>query len=187
MAQTVKNLPAMWETGVRSLGWEDPLVKGMFTYFSILDWRIPWTEECGWYSPWDRKELDMTEQLTLSVLGEMKMQKKCLDGPTLWWLQLNSLATNGHPDQVLPSFALASPILFYWPFCHFCVPGPSLCPLYSSLCLLFSRESLSLSLENREQLEAVVKNLPLDAGNAGDTGLIPELERSPGEGNGNPL
>ena len=47
MAQTVKNLPATWETRVRSLGWEDPLEKGMATYSSILAWRIPWTEEPG--------------------------------------------------------------------------------------------------------------------------------------------
>ena len=41
VAQTVKNLPAMWETWVRSLGWEDPLEEGMATYSSILAWRIP--------------------------------------------------------------------------------------------------------------------------------------------------
>ena len=41
MAQTVKNLPAMWETWVRSLGWEDPLEEGMATRSSILAWRIP--------------------------------------------------------------------------------------------------------------------------------------------------
>ena len=45
MAQTVKNLPAMRETWVRSLGWEDPLEKGTATHSSILAWRIPWTEE----------------------------------------------------------------------------------------------------------------------------------------------
>ena len=41
VAQMVKNLPAMWETWVRSLGWEDPLEKGMATHSSILAWRIP--------------------------------------------------------------------------------------------------------------------------------------------------
>ena len=41
----VKNLPAMQETQVPSLGWEDPLEKGTTTHFSILAWRIPWTEE----------------------------------------------------------------------------------------------------------------------------------------------
>ena len=45
MAQTVKNLPAMQETWVRSLGSEDLLEKDMTTHFSILAWGIPWTEE----------------------------------------------------------------------------------------------------------------------------------------------
>ena len=43
----VKNLPAMQETWVQSLGGEDPLEKGMATHSSILAWRIPWTEEPG--------------------------------------------------------------------------------------------------------------------------------------------
>ena len=43
VAQLVKNPPAMWETWVRSLGWEDLLEKGMATHSSILAWRIPWT------------------------------------------------------------------------------------------------------------------------------------------------
>ena len=43
----VKNLPAMQETWVQSLGWEDPLEKGMGTHCSILAWRIPWTEDPG--------------------------------------------------------------------------------------------------------------------------------------------
>ena len=47
MAQTVKTLPAMWETWVRSLGREDPLEEDMATHSSILAWRIPWTEESG--------------------------------------------------------------------------------------------------------------------------------------------
>ena len=47
MAQIVKNLPAMQETWVRSLGGEGPLEKGMATHSSILAWRIPWTEERG--------------------------------------------------------------------------------------------------------------------------------------------
>ena len=47
MAQLVKNLPAMWETWVRSLGGEDPLEEGMATDSSSLAWRISWTEESG--------------------------------------------------------------------------------------------------------------------------------------------
>ena len=47
VAQAVKNLPAMWETWIQSLGQEDPLEKSMATHSSILAWRIPWTEEPG--------------------------------------------------------------------------------------------------------------------------------------------
>ena len=47
VAQMVKNPPAMWETWVRSLDWEDPLEKGTATQSSILAWKIPWTEESG--------------------------------------------------------------------------------------------------------------------------------------------
>ena len=43
VAQLVKNPPAMWETWVQSLGWEDPLEEGKATHSSILAWRIPWT------------------------------------------------------------------------------------------------------------------------------------------------
>ena len=62
VAQLVKNPPAMRETWVQSLGWEDPLEKGKATHSSILAWRIPWTV----YSPWGYKEADMTERLSLS-------------------------------------------------------------------------------------------------------------------------
>ena len=47
MAQTVKRLPTMQETWVRSLGWEDPLEKEMTTHSSTLAWKIPWMEEPG--------------------------------------------------------------------------------------------------------------------------------------------
>ena len=47
MAQTVKHLPAMWETQVRSLSQEDSLEKEMATHFSTLAWKIPWVEEPG--------------------------------------------------------------------------------------------------------------------------------------------
>ena len=46
-AQTVKNPPAIWETWVRSLSWEDPLEKGTTIHSSILAWRLSWTEEPG--------------------------------------------------------------------------------------------------------------------------------------------
>ena len=60
VAQLVKNPPAMWETWVCSLGWEDPLEKGKATHSSILAWRIPWT-------PWGCNELGMTERLSVSL------------------------------------------------------------------------------------------------------------------------
>ena len=47
VAQTIKNLPAMQEMQVRSLGQKDPLEKGMATHSSVLAWRFPWTEEPG--------------------------------------------------------------------------------------------------------------------------------------------
>ena len=51
MVQTVKNLPAVQETQVQSLGWEDPLGKGIATYSSFLAWKIPLPEELAGYSP----------------------------------------------------------------------------------------------------------------------------------------
>ena len=65
VAQTVKRLPAVWETRVWSLGWEGPLDKEMATQSSTLAWKIPWTEDLGRlrYSPWGGKESDTTEQL----------------------------------------------------------------------------------------------------------------------------
>ena len=63
MAQLVKNLPLMWETWVRSLGWEDPLEKGKATHSSILA-----GEFHGLYSPLGHKQLDTTELLSLFLV-----------------------------------------------------------------------------------------------------------------------
>ena len=57
----VKDLPAMRETQVQSLVWEDPLEKGMATYSNILVWRIPWTEEPGRLQSMVSKQSDMAE------------------------------------------------------------------------------------------------------------------------------
>ena len=62
----VKNLPVVQETQVHPLDWEDPLEKEMATYSTILAWRIPWTEESSGRQFMSYKELDRTEQLTLS-------------------------------------------------------------------------------------------------------------------------
>ena len=68
LAQTVKLLPTMQETQVRSLGWEDPLEKEVATHSSTLAWKIPWMEE-----PWGRKESDTTEWLLfLSIFPSIR-------------------------------------------------------------------------------------------------------------------
>ena len=60
VAQMVKSLPAMRETWVRSLSWEDTLEKEMATHSSILAWKISWTEESGGMQSMGRKESDTT-------------------------------------------------------------------------------------------------------------------------------
>ena len=67
MAQTVKNLPAMGETQVQSLGWEDPLEKRTSTHSSIFAWEIPWTEEPGGLQSMG-SESATAKQLTLTKL-----------------------------------------------------------------------------------------------------------------------
>ena len=68
-AQRLTHLPTMWETQIRSLGWEDPLEKQMATHSSIRAWRIPWTEEPGRLQSTGRKELDTTERLHCHFLS----------------------------------------------------------------------------------------------------------------------
>ena len=63
----VNNLPTMWETWVRSLGWEDPLEKEMATHSSILAWKIPWTEEPGRLQSIGHKKSDTTERLSTAL------------------------------------------------------------------------------------------------------------------------
>ena len=65
----VKNLPAMCETWVLSLGWEEPLEKGTATHSSILAWRIPRTEESGRLQSVGHEESDMTERLSHMIMN----------------------------------------------------------------------------------------------------------------------
>ena len=67
MAQTVKRLPAVWETRVRSLGWEDPLEKEMATTPVILPGKFHGLRGLEGYSPWGRKKPDTTERLHLLI------------------------------------------------------------------------------------------------------------------------
>ena len=68
MAQAVKHLPAMRETWVQSLGWEDLLEKEMATHSSILAWKIPWTESLANYSPWVTKSQTRLSNFTFTYL-----------------------------------------------------------------------------------------------------------------------
>ena len=81
VAQVVKSLPAMQETWVQSMGWDDPLEKEMATHSRNLAWKIPQMEEPGRYSPWDHKESDTTEQLHFHHLYRyiklLKRRVKC--------------------------------------------------------------------------------------------------------------
>ena len=87
------------ESPVRSLGQEDPLEKEMATHSSILAWRIPWTEEPGGYSPWGRKESDMTERLCPVSMGFSRQE---------YWSGLPFLSPGDLPD---PGIKPGSPAL----------------------------------------------------------------------------
>ena len=78
VVQRLKRLPAMWETWVRSLGWEDTLEKEMATHSSILAWRIPQTEKLGGLQSVGRKELDTTERLHFTFTNTKGLP---------WWLR----------------------------------------------------------------------------------------------------
>ena len=72
----VKNPSVKQETRVLSLGREDPLEEEMATHFSILTWRIPWTEEPGWAIVHGEAESDTTQRLNNNVLFLSKKKKK---------------------------------------------------------------------------------------------------------------
>ena len=76
MVQVVKNLPAMQETQVRSLGQEDPLEKGMGTHSSILAWRIPWTEKPGGLQSRGSQESDNLRKTQGSQINIFKINIK---------------------------------------------------------------------------------------------------------------
>ena len=67
VAQSVKNPPAMQDTWIRSLCWEDPLEEGMATHSSVLAQRIPWTEEPGRLQPMGSQRVDTAELLSTAL------------------------------------------------------------------------------------------------------------------------
>ena len=74
VAQTVKNLPALWETWVWSLGGEDPLEKEMATHSNILAWRIPWTEKPSrlWFTGWQRVWRDWVDTISTFIFNPLQ-------------------------------------------------------------------------------------------------------------------
>ena len=76
MTQLAKNLPAVQETWVQSLGWEDPLEKGMVTHFIILAWRIPWMEEPGGLQSVGSQRVGYDEQLSLHFKKHSKWHSR---------------------------------------------------------------------------------------------------------------
>ena len=105
VAQMVKNLPAMQETQVQSLGWEDPLKKEMATHSSILAWRIPWTEEAGGYSPRGCKESDTTELEATNTHIHTHTHTELTT-------QLNIYAFVAPEELVFPAVEMCGPIAF---------------------------------------------------------------------------
>ena len=77
LVQSVKNLPAIWETWIRSLGWEDPLEEGMATDSSILAWRIPMDRGAWWVLSMG-SQLDMAERLSTAYHHEFRWFHCCL-------------------------------------------------------------------------------------------------------------
>ena len=77
VAQTVKNLPVMQVTQVRSLGQEDPLEKEMTTHSTILAWRIPWREKPGGLPFMGLQKSDTTEQLTHTQYSKYILKSNC--------------------------------------------------------------------------------------------------------------
>ena len=78
----VKNLPAMQQTWVRSLGWEDPLEEEMATHSSVVAWRIPWTEEPGGLQAMGLqrvRQLSDKHKLTRPCVGQRKSLGACED------------------------------------------------------------------------------------------------------------
>ena len=89
----VENLPTMQETGVQSLGGEDPLGKEMATHSSILAWRIPWTEEPGGLQSMGLQESGRTEQLNHSNMTEIVRWFTKMTGSVQFTIFLNKEET----------------------------------------------------------------------------------------------
>ena len=145
MAQTVKHLPAVQETWVWSLGWEDPVEKEMAAHSSILSWKIHGWRSLVGYSPWGRNESDTTEwlhfhfhfQIFVKTDSGSKYMTSCLSLELdSWWLSCRMLQSCWSPmwrrPKVRPTFfskflllvppTPSSPCLYFLAsWCCFCV------------------------------------------------------------------
>ena len=128
MAILVKNLPAMWETWVQSLGWEDPLEKGMGTHSSIPAWESQGQRSLVGCSPRGRKESDTTEWPPLSLWAFPKtpcsqMNKTNFLGkrvPTV--LSLRKICVNAMATPLGHTCLGSHSCLTYWKFLNPCKP-----------------------------------------------------------------
>ena len=133
VAQTVKNLPAMQETLVWSLGWEDAMEKRMATHSSILAWRIPQTEEpAGLQSIWLQSVradwmtstfLQSCHQLPITSSRKFEIVCYALSGPPPTSLAFTLTASSSqHASPYVPAAAVCSvfPLIYLFIFCCFC-------------------------------------------------------------------
>ena len=116
VTQMEKNLPAMQETQVQSLGWEDPLEKGMATHSCVLAWRIPWTKDkTAGRSPWGYKESDTTERLhslSCDVWDPSASTRDQTRAPPQWKQSPNHQTARQVPSPALFFLICISHVLF---------------------------------------------------------------------------
>ena len=106
VSQIVKNLPAMEETWVPPLHWEDPMEKGMASHSSILAWKIPWTEKLGRLPSMGGKESDMTEWPALLCLSRNGRTMRSWEKPTPWFESSKTDSYGGPGEQWENTFLL---------------------------------------------------------------------------------
>ena len=134
--QTVKNLPAMWQTWIGSLGWEDPLEEGMATHSSILAWEIPGTEEPGGLQSMVA-ELVTTEHSTgdpeqgspvpgpgqqITIHSKKSSHGQNLEGmqsPSSSW-RAEAAGSDGRPPGRHGFHAFLSKDIYWWGYCDLC-------------------------------------------------------------------
>ena len=120
----VKNAPAVKETRVRYLGWENPQEKGMAIHSSVLVWRIPWTRSLVGYSPWVAKSWTRLKQQSRHAYGMYKFKNHLHHLKRKLW---SPLAVVPHPSpQSLPTTNLLSVSVDFL-FWIFRVSGTTLC------------------------------------------------------------